>query len=185
MLDDLNKSLGKTNSLNSFCLCFGEVDEGMSQNVIQFIIENNFSDKRPDMLNLVINSPGGSLADAFAMIDVMRSSVVPIRTIGLGQIASAGLMLFMAGTKGERVLTPSTSIMSHSWAGGSMGKEGELFAVAREFELTAERMRAHYKLCTGLKEKDINKYLLPPHDVFLSAEEAKKLNLCDRVALLK
>jgi len=39
----------------------------------------------------------------------------------------------------------------------------------------------HYKKCTGLSEKDIRQYLLPPQDVWLSAKEAKKLGLCDSI----
>ena len=39
----------------------------------------------------------------------------------------------------------------------------------------------HYKKCTGLTESDIRQYLLPPHDVWLSAKEAKKLGLCDEI----
>lgn len=33
--------------------------------------------------------------------------------------------------------------------------------------------------CTGLSEKTILKELLPPHDIWLTAEEAKKLKICD------
>ena len=166
MLENL-LSTGKKDSLNSFCMLFGEVNTEMSQQVIQFIIESNFSENKPDMLNLIINSEGGSLADAFAIIDVMRSSVIPIRTIGLGQIASAGLMLFLAGNRGQRILTPNTSIMSHAWSGGSIGKSHELFAIGKEFDLTNKRMYDHYVKCTGMKEVDVKKHLLPESDVWL------------------
>jgi len=39
----------------------------------------------------------------------------------------------------------------------------------------------HYKRHTGLKDREIRKYLLPPSDVWLSAKEAKRLGLCDEV----
>ena len=89
--------------------------------------------------------------------------------------------MFITGTKGRRILTPNTSILSHQYSWGSVGKEHELFARVKELELTTERMINHYKKCTGLKETDIRKYLLPPHDVWLGAKEAKKLGLCDKV----
>ena len=112
----------------------------------------------------------------------MKGSKIPIKTVGLGMIASCGLLMFITGTKGKRILTPNTSILSHqySWGQGTE-KEHELFARVKEFELTTERMVKHYKKCTGLIEEDIRKYLLPPHDVWLSAKEAKKLGLCDKV----
>jgi ATP-dependent protease ClpP protease subunit len=52
----------------------------------------------------------------------------------------------------------------------------------REFDLTQKRMMAHYKECTGLEEDEIKTALLPPHDVWLSAEEALALNVCDAIA---
>ena len=51
----------------------------------------------------------------------------------------------------------------------------------KEFELSTTRMIEHYKKCTGLDEEKIRQHLLPPEDVWLSAKEAKKLNLCDGV----
>jgi ATP-dependent Clp protease protease subunit len=137
------------------------------------------------MLNMIITTPGGDLNAAFALVDTMRGSAIPIRTIGLGQIASAGLMIFIAGATGQRILTPNTSILSHQYSWGAFGKEHELFAQIKEFDLTTKRMIAHYKKCTGLKEDQIREYLLPPQDIWLSAAESKKLGLCDDVKDLR
>ena len=150
--------------------------------LINWIIAENFNkDKKKKELTLGICSPGGDLNACFALVDVMKGSKIPIRTIGMGMIASCGLLMFISGEKGRRVLTPNTSILSHQYSWGSFGKEHELFAVVKEYDLTTQRMIAHYKKCTGLSEKDIRKYLLPPHDVWLSAKEAKKLGLCDSI----
>jgi len=43
----------------------------------------------------------------------------------------------------------------------------------------------HYRKCTGLNEKKIRDFLLPPQDVWLSAEEAKELKLCDKIEDIK
>lgn len=151
--------------------------------VVNWIIEKNLLPKadRPKELTLIINSPGGSVHAAFALIDVMKGSAIPIKTVGLGLIASCGVLTFMAGQKGKRILTPNTSILSHQYSWGSSGKEHELFARVREFELSTERMLAHYKKCTGLKEKVIREILLPPEDKWLSAEEAIKYGIADQI----
>ena len=128
-----------------------------------------------------ICSPGGDLNACFALLDVMMGSKIPIRTIGMGMIASCGLLMFITGTKGRRILTPNTSILSHQYSWGSWGKEHELFARVKEFDLTTIRLMNHYKKCTGMKEKDIREKLMPAHDVWLDAKEAKKLKLCDSV----
>jgi ATP-dependent Clp protease protease subunit len=111
----------------------------------------------------------------------MKGSSTPIRTIGLGQIASAGLLMFIAGEKGHRLLTPNTSILSHQYSWGSFGKEHELIATVKEYDLTTKRLMSHYKKCTGLDEETIRNKLLPPQDMWLSSQEAKKLGICDQV----
>lgn len=160
----------------------GDVTQETMKPLIDWIISENFNkEKKKKELTLGICSPGGDLNACFALVDVMKGSKIPIRTIGMGMIASCGLIMFISGTKGRRILTPNTSILSHQYSWGTYGKEHELFAVVKEYDLTTQRMIAHYKKCTGLSEKDIRKYLLPPHDVWLSAKEAKKLGLCDKI----
>ena len=159
-----------------------EVTQETMQPLIDWIIAENFNqEKKKKELTLGICSPGGDLNACFALVDVMKGSKIPIRTIGMGMIASCGLLMFISGEKGRRILTPNTSILSHQYSWGSYGKEHELFAQVKEYDLTTERIVNHYKKSTGLNEKDIRKYLLPPHDVWLSAKEAKKLGLCDAI----
>jgi ATP-dependent Clp protease protease subunit len=181
MMNKLNLQLKEESSKHSFMLMMEEISLSSVKTAVEWIFEANFTEERPEMLNLIITSPGGDLNAAFALIDVMRGSAIPVRTIGLGQIASAGLMIFIAGDKGMRILTPNTSILSHQYSWGAIGKEHELFATVKEFDLTTKKMIQHYKKCTGLTEAKIREILLPPQDVWLSPQEAKKLGLCDDV----
>ena len=151
------------------------------KDAMEFILKQNAEKKRKKKLQLMICSPGGDMPSCFALIDIMKGSRIPIHTVGLGCIASCGLLLFITGEKGYRVLTPNTSILSHQFSWGNWGKEHELFAQVKEFELSTKRMLDHYQKCTGLTEKQIREFLLPPEDVWLSAKEAKKLGICDNV----
>ena len=162
-----------------------EVSAETIKPVVEWILYSNFGAKKKyKELLLMICSEGGDVSAAFALIDVIKSSKIPIKTVGLGQIASAGLLIFIAGTPGRRILTPNTSILSHQYTWGTEGKAHELFATMKEYELTHERVVQHYKSCTGLSEAKIKTHLLPAHDVWLNATEAKKLNVCDSIALL-
>jgi ATP-dependent Clp protease protease subunit len=181
MMQKLNLQLKEDSSKHSFFLLMEEISLASAKNVVEWIFEANFAEERPEVLNLLITSPGGDLNAAFAVIDTMRGSAIPVRTIGLGQIASAGLMIFIAGDKGKRILTPNTSILSHQYSWGAFGKEHELFATVKEFDLTTKKMTQHYKKCTGLTEAKIREVLLPPQDIWLSPAEAKKLGICDDV----
>ena len=160
-----------------------EINHETVKPVIEWILhENHVRKKKHKELLLMICSEGGNIAEAFALIDVMRSSRIPVKTVGLGSIASCGLLIFMAGAAGRRVLTPNTSILSHQFSWESEGKSHELFATIKEFELTQKRMVALYQEATGLDDDVIRKVLLPPQDVWLSAEEALQYHICDAIA---
>jgi ATP-dependent Clp protease protease subunit len=173
-----NKELLVSKGITIF---MGDVTETTMIPLVEWILASNLSNKPHKELTLGICSPGGDLNACFALIDVMKGSRIPIKTIGMGLIASCGLLMFISGTKGKRILTPNTSILSHQYSWGSYGKEHELFATVKEFELTTKRMITHYKKCTGLTEKLIREKLLPPHDVWLDANQAKKLGICDKI----
>lgn len=151
--------------------------------VIDFILRKNLmpANSRPKHLTLIINSPGGELASAFALIDIMKGSAIPVHTLGLGMIASCGLLTFMSGAKGHRVLTPNTNILSHQFSWMNWGKEHELVASAKQVDLLSQKMIALYKECTGLPEAKIREILLPEKDVWLSAKEAVKYKLADKI----
>jgi ATP-dependent Clp protease protease subunit len=153
---------------------------------INFILEANLDPKvNWDHITLIINSGGGSVQDGFALIDTMFGSRIPVRTVGLGVIASMGLGIFLAGERGTRTLTPNTTVMSHQYTWGDIGKEHELIAGQKKYEIVSQQIIRHYKRTTGLSEKKIRKKLLPPEDVWLTADEAKELGICDVVKDVK
>jgi ATP-dependent Clp protease protease subunit len=154
--------------------------------IIEWIlVENHTVKKKKKELLLMICSDGGSVENAFALIDVMKSSAIPIKTVGLGCIASSGLLIFLAGAPGRKFLTPNTSILSHQYSHGIEGKHHELFAMQKEHNLIQQRMVEHYKSSTGLDEDTIKAKLLPASDMYLSAQEALELGICDHISDLK
>lgn len=182
--DDKHKSSYDLRS-NGIFLFASDVDEEVCADAIEFILECNLDDNPPyDHLTLIINSHGGSVVDGFALLDVMAGSRLPVWTVGVGMLASMGLMLFMGGQKGNRTLTPNTMILSHQWSSVNWGKEHELIASKKKNDLVSQMIMRHYRKCTKLKDKDIRKLLLPESDVWLSASEAKEYGICDVVKLI-
>jgi len=166
---------------NGIYMLMDQINYATCREAIKWIMNHNLSDNPLPQLTLIINSPGGEVHAAFALIDTIKASNIPIKTVGLGLIASCGFLIFIAGEKGKRILTPNTAVLSHQYTWGSRGKEHELYARVKEYELSTERMITHYKKCLGLTEKKIREVLLPPQDVWLSADEALKLGICDKV----
>lgn len=171
-------------SNNGIYYLSGEIKAETIDPLIKWILSWNLSKTKPERLQLFINSIGGHLDDAFALIDIMNGSSIPVHTTGLGIIASCGLLIFMCGEKGNRELTPNTSILSHQFTWGMVGKHHELVHVNKQYDLTQKRMMELYKRQTTLDKKKIEKILLPPHDVWLSHEEALEYGICDRVVEL-
>jgi ATP-dependent Clp protease protease subunit len=181
--DDMGDNPGLELQKNGIYVFMDEVNQTSIKPVIEWILYENYvvKNKKRELL-LMICSEGGELPSAFALIDTMNNSTIPIKTVGLGEISSCGLLIFMSGTRGRRVITPNTSILSHQYSWYNEGKMHELFATVREYELTQIRMTEHYKRCTGLDENKIREFLLPSQDRWLSHEEAIELNICDSVS---
>lgn len=159
-----------------------DFDNSSCSEAMKFVIARNLMKKdRPKLMKMIINSPGGSVTSAFALIDTMKGSKIPVYTYGLGEISSCGLLTFIAGAKGHRYITRNTAILSHQFSWGSIGKEHELMASVKEFNNTSQRMIEHYKRCTGQTEATIKKYLLPPEDVWLTPREAIKYGIADQI----
>ena len=187
MLLRLNESsFGDSNPDQAFFFLFGDISDESIQPLVEFVFQSNFAQKnKPAVLNVVICSGGGSMTAAMCAVDCIRGSLIPVRCIGLGTIASAALLIFLSGTKGMRVVTENTSVLSHWWQWGASGTPHMLAAAVKEFDLTTKRMIAHYVRCTKLKEKEVIKYLLPKEDMYLTTEEVIKFGIADVVADLK
>ena len=157
----------------------GEINEETMGKAIRWVIFENIKGSEP--LTLYINSDGGNLPDAFALIDVMRMSKAPIRTIGIGSICSSAFMIFAAGTKGHRFIGQNTTIMCHQFTDASVGKFHDLKTKVKENQRINDRMISMLTECSNLSEREVKTKLLPPSDVWLSAEELVELGIADSI----
>lgn len=128
-----------------------DISESACKEPVKWILKHNLKKPSLNELTLVICSYGGELHSALALIDSIKNSAIPIQTVGLGVVSSAGLLIFMSGAKGKRVLTPNTLLLSHQYTSGMWGKEHDLFAAQRRMDLTTETIIRHYKKCTKRK----------------------------------
>ena len=130
-------------------------------------------------LTLHINSEGGDLGDAIGLVDLMRGVGVTVRTLGYGNIMSAGFMIFAAGQKGYRAIGKNTTIMIHQFNDGLEGKYHDMRAYAKECDRYNKKMEQIISECSNLTVKDVRTKLLKPTDVWLSAEELVEYGIAD------
>jgi len=159
----------------------GEIDEDTVNDCIRWIIYENLDTAKEKVLTLYINSTGGDLYTAFALIDMIKSSRHPIRTIGIGAVMSAAFLIFACGTKNERYAAKNTSFMCHQFSTGVEAKYHDIKAEMKENESLNNKMVLILKEATNLSPSVIKKKLLPASDVYLTAEEVVELGIADNI----
>ena len=139
-------------------------------------LENQDADK--DII-FYINSPGGSVYDAFAIYDTMQYVKSDIQTVGIGVQASAAAFLLSSGTKGKRLILPHATVMIHQPSAGTRGKVTDMEIDLKEGLRLKKLLNEILAKNTGQKlakiEKDVDR------DYWMTAEEAKKYGLVDKV----
>lgn len=165
-------------------LLFDPIDEGTAYDLCEFIIKANyvFEDDRP--ITIFVNTPGGSVYDGFSIVDVMTTSRVPIQTVAMGAVCSMGSLIFTSGTPGKRIMTKNAYIMTHqfSQSGGGPAKFHELVASREHEDELHARFIDHFVKTTKLSKDQIEGILLNHTDKWLTAEDALKHGICDKIA---
>lgn len=165
---------------NSTFYLNGDIDEDSVGAVIKWILYENLKSEGR-ILTLYINSTGGDLYQAFALIDVMRNSPHIIRTIGIGAVMSAAFLIFACGDKKERYAAGNTSFMCHQFTSGMDAKYHDLKAEMKETELLNSKMIDILVETTGMVKSRVRAKLLPASDVYLTAEEVVDLGIADHI----
>lgn len=159
----------------------GDINSGAAESICKEIIEYNIKSEVAQ-IQLIIHSVGGSCTAGFAIIDMIEWSRIPVYTTGIGMIASMGLLIFMTGSKGHRVITPRTSVLSHRYLALTAGNYSQLIAGRKEEDLMHDRIVDHYIRHSNVKSKEeLERTLLRDVDTWLSPEEALKYGVADIV----
>jgi ATP-dependent Clp protease protease subunit len=130
-------------------------------------------------INLYINSPGGSVTAGLAIYDTMQFIKPPVSTLCLGQAASMGALLLLAGQKGRRYALPHSRIMIHQPLGGAQGQATDIDIQAREILRIREELNSIIVRHTGQQLKKIEKDT--DRDMFLTPDQAVEYGLIDEV----
>jgi ATP-dependent Clp protease, protease subunit len=130
-------------------------------------------------INFYINSPGGSVTAGLAIYDTMQFIKPPVSTLCLGQAASMGALLLLAGQKGRRYALPHSRIMIHQPLGGAQGQATDIDIQAREILRMREEINNIIVRHTGQQLKKIEKDT--DRDMFLTPEQAVEYGLIDEV----
>ena len=156
----------------------GEITSQTANLVIAQLIYLEGKDPDKDIM-MYINSPGGSVVAGMAIYDTMNYIKCDVCTICVGMAASMGAILLSSGAKGKRFALPNSEIMIHQPLGGFQGQASDIKIHAEHIMKTRKTLNRILSENSGVSidkiEKDTDR------DNFMSAEEAKKYGLIDKI----
>lgn len=156
----------------------GEVNKALAEKVIrQLLILESDSDKP---IYLFIDSPGGDVDSGYAIFDMIRFINAPVFTIGMGLVASAGALIFLASDKKYRIALPNSHYLIHQPLSGIKGVATDIEIHALELEKIRARINEVISDQTGVDLKKVQKDT--ERDFWMNAEEAEKYGLVGKIA---
>ena len=156
----------------------GAIDDDTANIVIAQLLFLQSEDPKKD-IKIYINSPGGSVTAGLAIIDTMKHIKNDISTVCVGMAASMAAVILSAGTKGKRYALPNSEVMIHQPHGGAQGQTTDIEITAKFYLKLRAKLNQMLSDNTGQSlakiEKDVDR------DYFMSADEAKKYGIVDKV----
>ena len=162
--------------IDRIIILFGEITDATSASIISQLLFLSSNDENKDIY-IYINSPGGSVTAGLSIYDTMKYIKPKVVTIGMGLCASMGAFLLSSGDK--RYALENTKIMIHQPLGGFQGQASDIKIHADHIMKTKKLLNKILAENSGANieklEKDTDR------DNYMSAEEAKKYGLIDKI----
>lgn len=147
-----------------------EVNQYSSKRITaQLLLLNSQDSSAP--IDLYINTMGGWLDDAFAIVDIIKHIEAPVNTIGYGGVSSAGAIILAAGT-GARSAMPNTIVMVHA---NVEAGEGSFDGSTLDFQ----RFRQFWSQNSKVPMSWID--TIEDEEYYLSAQEALNYQIIDAI----
>lgn len=136
-------------------------------------------DRKP--IQIIIDSPGGSLTDTFTIIDAIKLSETPVHTIVVGTAYSGGCLVAMSGHK--RYAYPHSSFMLHEGSTSTGGDSHKFINYSKFYQTQLAQLKdivlSNTKMTNDFYES------IKRDDYWLSAYEAKEKGIIDEILGVK
>ena len=136
----------------------------------------NIEERKP--IKIYIDSCGGSLTDAFTIIDSIRMSKTPVITIATGCAYSAGFFIFISGHK--RIAYPHASFLYHEGSATNGGTASQFRNFADFYDIQLTQLKQIVLDYTDIDEDEYNKH--KKDDWWMTAEDAINYGIADEIA---
>lgn len=129
---------------------------------------------------IFIMSYGGNLDSALAFCNLLKMSKTPIITIAVSVAMSAGCLIFLCGNKGNRFVTPMTTLLLHE--GSSSGGQGT-YSQQEAYQQNYKKLQEFLKTIILNNSKIDTKTWakMSKKEWFMYPEDAIKYGLADKI----
>ena len=138
-----------------------------------------------DPVKFLISTFGGNAVDMFGIYDAVRllhDEGIEVHTVGSGKVMSAGVLLLACGAKGKRTIGRNCRVMVHPVVGGAHGPSHDIQNEVEEILQTQKQYVECLANETKLSISRLNKLISEKRNIYLSAEEAVKYGIADKIA---
>lgn len=132
-----------------------------------------------DPITVVVSSPGGHVESGDMIHDAIALIRPKVRMVGMGWVASAGALIYVAVPKEDRFCTRNTRFLLHQPSGGAGGPATDIEIQAREILKMRDRLNQIFADATGQSVERIDKDT--DRDYWMGPDDAIAYGLVGRV----
>ncbi|MEI2384120.1 ATP-dependent Clp protease proteolytic subunit [Breoghania sp. JC706] len=158
-------------------LITGQISQELARDVCARLLA--LAQVSEDPINVIVSSPGGHVESGDMIHDTIRFIAPRVRMLGMGWVASAGALIYVAVPKEDRYCTPNTRFLLHQPSGGAGGPATDIEIQAREMLRMRDRLNKIFSVATGQPVERIDKDT--DRDYWMSPEEAIAYGLVGKV----
>lgn len=157
----------------------GEVNQTSASNLIQKLMYLDSKDLGE--ITLYINSPGGEVISGLAVCDYIKIMKSPVRTVTIGDAASMGAIIFLAGERRE--MLPHTRILIHDPSYGHLDVSGKKpHEIHRGVDSLNKIRETLAEIISDKENKSLDEiYEITAEDNYFTAKEAIEFGLATNI----
>lgn len=155
-------------------LLSGEIDKDLAEKTVRQLLMLEADDETKPVW-IFINSPGGEVYSGFAIYDVVKFIKCPVYMLGVGLIASAASLIYLAVPRERRYALPNSTYLIHQPLASMKGNATDIEIYADKLNKTKERLNKIIADATGKSLDDVVGDT--DRDYWMTADEAKNYGL--------
>jgi len=171
----MNNRIYFYDDINKFSALRLRVELETLANKTEYIASTNNIDPIP--IYLYINSEGGEVGSALAIVDYILNCRVPVYTVIEGEACSAATLISIVGDR--RFMTKNSHMLIHQVRGGLWGRMNECEDEMKNIKTFNNKLIKLYKKYTDIPETKLEKIL--KKDISWSSKTCLKLGLIDEI----